>query len=507
MSDKGNLRCIKQAELKQTNVSEPLKNASGAAPDVERLFAERRISNTMKLFSKLKVSVVILSAIAILCIFRPTLSARAAGDSTNRIVVMISVDGLAAFYFDDPQAEMPTIRELAAHGARSAMMKASTPTVTWPNHTTLVTGVNPAKHGVVGNNYFNRRTGKSVTLISDPVFDKDEIVKTPTLYDLAHDSGLKTASIRWPATRNARKLDWTLPDMRNAELVRKYATPALLTECDLAGLQLAPDYDSHTSTDDVCTRIFNYILHTHHPGFALLHVINVDHTQHAKGPRTPEAYAAIKEADQQVREVWDELQKDFPERATLIIVSDHGFSPIQHTLFPNIVLNQAKLLTAPDNKTPADVQAVIQGGAAMLYVRDQNHRAEILSRICQAFSGLSGVEKIIGPEQLKDYGVADPQADPHAPDMIVFANEGWSFGDTSAGTVPFKDKKELTGTHGHDPNLAHLHAMFVAWGVGIKPGVQIGEISNTSVAPTIAQLLNLHLPDADGQPLADILSK
>src|SRR5690242_6776085 len=69
----------------------------------------------------------------------------AAASDPDRLVVMISVDGLAGFYLDDPKAEMPTIRALATEGARASSMEASTPTVTWPNHTTLVTGVNPAR--------------------------------------------------------------------------------------------------------------------------------------------------------------------------------------------------------------------------------------------------------------------------------------------------------------------------------------------------------------------------
>src|SRR5690348_4125120 len=93
----------------------------------------------------------------------------AAAPDPDRLVVMISVDELAGFYFDDPKAEMPTIRALAAEGVRASGMKASTPTVTWPNHTTLVTGMNPARHGVVGNNYYDRATRKKVILISDPV--------------------------------------------------------------------------------------------------------------------------------------------------------------------------------------------------------------------------------------------------------------------------------------------------------------------------------------------------
>jgi hypothetical protein len=66
---------------------------------------------------------------------------------------------------------------------------------------------------------------------------------------------------------------------------------------------------------------------------------------------------------------------------------------------------------------------------------------------------------------------------------------------------------ELTGTHGHDPNLPHLHATFVAWGVGIQRGVTMGEISNTCVAPTIAPLLNVKLPDTDGVMLEAVLQQ
>src|SRR6478672_2450212 len=83
------------------------------------------------------------------------LNASAAFD-TNRIVVLVSLDGLANFYFDDPKAEMPNLRALAQQGARAKSMMPVIPTVTWPNHTTLVTGVMPARHGVLANNYFDR---------------------------------------------------------------------------------------------------------------------------------------------------------------------------------------------------------------------------------------------------------------------------------------------------------------------------------------------------------------
>jgi predicted AlkP superfamily pyrophosphatase or phosphodiesterase len=433
-----------------------------------------------------------------------------AGPDTNGIVVMISVDGLAGYYLDDPKAEMPTIRALAAGGARATRMKASTPTVTWPNHTTLVTGVSPARHGVLGNNYLDRATRKRVTLIGDPVFDKDQIVKVPTIYDLAKQAGMKTAAIRWPATRNAESLDWALPDVLTADLLRQYTTPALVSECETAGIHLMPTDGEKSAkpTDENCTRAFNLILHRQRPRLALLHVLEVDRTEHLKGPMSLEAYKAVKAADAEVGEVWDELKRDFPGRATLLVVSDHGFSLIKRTIMANVILKRAGLLEGEGKRpTRGAVQLVIQGGSAFVYVLDAAHRADHIAAVKRAFMGVDGMLKIAGPEQLKDYGVASPQDDPRAPDMILFSQDGYNFGDTAAGELAFDDKPERKGSHGHDADLPNLHATFVAWGAGIRPGVRLGEISNLDVAPTIAKLLGLSMPNVEGKALSDALAQ
>jgi predicted AlkP superfamily pyrophosphatase or phosphodiesterase len=214
----------------------------------------------------------------------------------------------------------------------------------------------------------------------------------------------------------------------------------------------------------------------------------------------------VKAADEQVREVWDELKRDFPGKATLLIVSDHGFSPIRRMLLPNVILRKAGLIVAGAKQATTDaVQIVTQGGAAFVYVLDNAHRSELIERINKSLQGMQGLSKIVGAENFKDYGVANPSDDPHAPDLILFAEEGCTFGDTAAGELPFNDKPERKGSHGHDPNLPDLHATFVAWGAGIKPGVRLGEISNIDVAPSIAKLLGLSIPNADGEALKEAL--
>ncbi len=429
-----------------------------------------------------------------------SIAARAAADANNRVVVMISVDGLGGYYLDDPKAEMPNLRTLAAQGARAASMKAVTPTVTWPNHTTLVTGVPPAIHGVLGNNDYDRAARKKRVLIADPVFDKDEIVKVPTIYDVAKANGLTTAAVRWPATRNAKTLDWTVPDMKPGAPERRYVTPSLLAAATEAGVS----FGNEPRTDEWCTKVFNYILKTHRPRLSLLHIADVDHAEHAHGPRSAEAYAAIKAADAQVGKVWDELKKNFPGQATLLVVSDHGFSPIEKIILPNVILRQAGLIG--EKSAENSIQVVAQGGAALIYVLDADKRESLLKKIGATFREVEEVAQVVGTERFKSLGLPTPAQDPHAPDLVLFAKEGFVFGDTSAGEIPFEIKPERKGSHGHNPNLPDLHATWIAWGAGIKAGAKVGEVDNTRVAPTVAKLLRLTLPSPASAPLMEILT-
>lgn len=168
---------------------------------------------------------------ALFCFLILPVSGSAEEPHDDHCVVLVSIDGLAGFYLDDPKAELPTIRKLAADGVRADGMVCSFPTVTWPNHTTLVTGTEPGRHGVIGNNYLDRRSGEKIPLIPDPLFDKEQIVRTPTVYDVAHRAGLVTAGIIWPASRNARTLDWTVPDMGARRRGRSTAPPTGWRNC------------------------------------------------------------------------------------------------------------------------------------------------------------------------------------------------------------------------------------------------------------------------------------
>ena len=115
-------------------------------------------------------------------------------------VLLVSIDGFADFYWRDERVKAPTLRALAERGAVADGVTAVFPSTTWPTHVSLVTGVRPARHGVVANHILNRATRRAEDLTGDPIYDASAILAAPTVYDRAAAAGLKVAAVDWPAT-------------------------------------------------------------------------------------------------------------------------------------------------------------------------------------------------------------------------------------------------------------------------------------------------------------------
>lgn len=437
----------------------------------------------------------------------------AAEPQAERCVILVSIDGLAGFYLDDPRADMPTLRRLAREGARADGTVCSFPTVTWPNHTTMVTGVTPAKHGVIGNNYLDRKTNSPIPLIPDPLFDKDQIVKVPTVYDAANKAGLVTAGIVWPATRNARTLDWTVPDMAGDEAWPKYGTAVWLDELRKAGLPVdrhgawTKESSGGVPRDWLYSRMAAHVLQNHSPNLLLIHLVEVDHVEHRHGPRSADAYWSVSHADDRLRDIVEAVEKS-PRRGrtTILVASDHGFFPIEQEIRPNVVLR--KLGYIPSEKgAKRQARCLSQGGACMVYVLDEENRDQIRQRLRKELAKIDGVQAVIGPEDFDSIGQPTPEQDPHAPDLWLSAKSGYSFTDSDSGEEAVVPRSSRGGTHGYLPDQPDMLGTLVLWGDGIKPGTKLGKISNLSIAPTIARLLGVDLPTADGQPLTEALAK
>ncbi len=437
----------------------------------------------------------------------------AAEPRKDRCVILISIDGLAGFYLDDPRADLPTIRRLAAAGARAEGLVCSFPTVTWPNHTTLVTGVTPARHGVIGNNYLDRTSGEKIPLIIDPLFDKDQIVRSPTIYDAAHQAGLTTAGIVWPATRNARTLDFQVPDMAGDNW-NKYGTAGWLEQLRQAGIPV----DKHgewckepaggVQRDWLYTRMARHLFAHHPPHLLLIHLVEVDHVQHKHGPRSPEAYWSVSYADDRVRDIVEAAEaSSFAGNVTYIVASDHGFFPIEKDIRINVRLAQLGLATLEGtNVVSRAAWSVSQGGGCMVYILDDARRPELLARLKTELAAVEGVAEVVPEARFAELGLSRPAEDPRAPDLWLSARSGYSFTDTHTGDEVVVPRDTRAGTHGYLPDQPDLYGTLVISGAGIARGVKLGKVASIDVAPTMARLLGVELPDTDGRVLTDALA-
>lgn len=451
---------------------------------------------------------IVCSILVCLLLFNMNLVAEAAEAHDDRCVILVSVDGLANFYLDDPLADMPFLKNLAKNGARADGLVCSFPTVTWPNHTTLVTGTTPAKHGVIGNNYLDRKSATSIAFIPDPLFDKDQIVKVPTVYDVAHRAGLVTAGIIWPATRNARTLDWTVPDMFGKEAWPKYGTKVWLDELRAAGLpvDLHGDWTREkgggVKRDWLYSRMARHLFQNHPPNLLMIHLVEVDHIEHQYGPRSPQAYWSVSYIDDRLRDIAEAI-KHSPHRdkTTLVVASDHGFFPISKDIKPNVLLKKEGLLS----KEKKQAYCLAQGGACMVYVLDDSKRAETIKSLKKKFAKVEGVKAVLGAEEYTKLGQPTPAEDSHAPDFWLAAKSGYSFSNSQSGDDVVGLRKTKGGTHGYLPDDPDMLGSLVISGYGIKPGTKLPKTLSLDVAPTIAKLLGVKLPTAQGKALTKAL--
>jgi predicted AlkP superfamily pyrophosphatase or phosphodiesterase len=433
----------------------------------------------------------------------------------DRCVIMVTIDGLANFYIDDPKSDVPVMRMLAARGARAeGGVIAAFPTVTWPTHTTLATGTWPARHGVVGNSYFDRATAKSVPLILDRVLNKDQTVQVPTIYDAAHQAGLKTAAVCWPASREAKSLDWTVPDMFDADAWPKYGTQSWLNELRQAGWPVDKQNEwcstpgGGVSRDWLYTRMVRHALQEHAPNLILLHLVEPDHVEHAHGPRSAEAYWIASYSDDRIRDLVEAIAASpLAGKTTLFVLSDHGFFPVNHEIRPNVVLRKLGLIQGSGKTETRTAYCMAEGGACAVYIMDRDRRDQIARQLRAELGKQEGVQRVFDVGEFAAIGQPTPTENPRGADLWLAAKRDYAFSEASGGELVTVKQPKLTGTHGYLPDQPDMLSLCIVSGPAVKAGTKLGKIRAIDIAPTVASILGVELPAAEGRPLQRLLGR
>jgi len=418
------------------------------------------------------------------------------------LLVMISVDGMRPDYItqaDAHGAKVPNLRRFLKEGTYAEGVVGVVPTVTYPSHTTLVTGVWPAKHGILANTTF------------DP-FQKNqggwywytEDIRVPTLWDVATAAGRTTASIQWPVTVGAH-ITWDIPEFwrastpDDAKLLRAVSTPGLLEEARAELGEYRGGIDTSAQGDANRGQYTEWILEKKHPSFLTLHLSSLDHIEHETGPFSPEDIAVLETIDATIGKIRATAERLAPGRAYIAVVSDHGFvrTDAQLNLFP--LFREAKLITVNEKGKITDWKAIpwVTGGSAAIVLKDPGDAAthsqvrELLAKV--ESDPANGVDRILDAEELHKRGGYPPAS------FFVGLKPGWKTGSALDG--PVLSKIKVGGTHGALPDLPALHASFFLVGPGVPAGRSLGLIDMRDVAPTLAHEIGLSLPSADGKNL------
>ena len=422
--------------------------------------------------------------------------------SQGPIVVLITIDGFPARALKDPRLPMLTLRELEANGAHADAMQPINPTVTWPNHTALITGVDASTHHIMANGLITFPADGGAPKI-EPWVPKDELVHARTLYDAMAEKGMTTGQVDWVAIYGAKNVRWEFGERPNMDsaIAKDLVAQKLLTEEEVSTFEKS---STPAWRDEIWTDAAIDILTRHTPNLLLFHLLQTDTLQHQYGPLSPAAYAAYAYADSCIARLVNAARAaGLLSRITFILASDHGFAGYTHAIRPNVALVEMGLLKMQNGSYRGDVWFLPEGGEASLYIRDASARAVLVPKLKAYFEGVPGVT-VYTNEEAQKFGIPAGKSTDQAPDLYLAAKPGYGFWGGTDGPL-VRDIPLGSGSHGYLNTNPDMEALFIASGAHIRPGVDLGSISNLRVAPTIAKILGVSLPAASQEPLTEAL--
>lgn len=425
------------------------------------------------------------------------------GQAERGRVILISIDGLAAYHLENQELQLPNLRELIARGVWAEGSKTVFPSVTHPSHATLVTGVSPRRHGVLGNQMTHRESGVSYHVTTRT---RKEAVRARTLFDAAREGGLVTAAICWPETRGDSSLDFNLLHGHD-ELDPAEVDPALLGSLRQAGIPIDSYYhwsqegDLQGYRDVLLAKSAAEIIRTRRPHFLAIHFVATDSAQHAWGPQHYLSQAALTRADYLVGLLRQAVREGgLEELTTFAIVADHGF----HTVYQEV--NVHPLLASSGL---AD-RVRLHGGGWTVFLEttadfDARRDGPALESFFTKLLALEGLHRVAGPEDFHALGYPRYEEDPHVQGQYMIFPDIDTFlvVDPSSHSTRRRPKERPSHGHGYLPEHPRMYPALILSGHRVRKGARIGVVRNHDVAPTIAELLGLLMPDVEGRVLRE----
>ncbi len=405
-----------------------------------------------------------------------------------KYVILITIDGLRGQMVDDPLMPSPFLKMMSRDGLRVQRVTGIPPAETYPSHTTIVTGATPAQHHIYYNRPFlwNKDTARISYWWADSI-------AVPTIWQRAHEAGMKTASLFWPVSTGAPYIDYNVPEFWSLdyscdqmEYIKPWCTPAgILDELEqnACGKLNTITYQAGSLQRDGRTAAMaNYLMNHYQPQLMTIHLITTDYSQHALGTRSEQLNFDMASCDHAVGTIIENLRLTGRMDSTMVIVcGDHGFCDYYQTLSPNVWLTRDGLLS---EQPGGDWKACFysSGNTSFLYLRKDDDK-KTLRRVRRLLDNLPERERamfrVVEKDELTAKG-ADP--------LVALALEpivGVSVTNTRTGNVV---EPKRGGTHGFISGQDTT--ILIAYGAGVTPGSR-DSIAQTAIAPWILQQLGI----------------
>lgn len=422
-----------------------------------------------------------------------------------RHVILISIDGLRPDYYLPGAARRPNTPVLDAlrqRGSWADGVVGQFPSLTYPSHTSIVTGVRPSRHGIVQNTIFAPDG-------SGGWFFESSALRATTVWDAARGAGLTTAGISWPVTVGA-KIDYLLPETNQMprgttwlDLMRRQSTPGLVDAVVERLGAFAPDANrDYVQRDRFSTAAASVIVEKHRPNLLMIHFVEADTAQHSFGPHSTQAIAAMERIDASIGAVVGAVETaGIASETTIVITGDHGFYRVHSAFQPNVVLRDAGLLRLDADGRLAEWQAVAHRSAIRLKDPGDSALARKVERLFTSLADgkYKGLFRVILRDEITARG-GDP-------DALLFLEpiEGYT---TAAGmTGDFLVASSRGGDHGYTPDAPAMHTGLIIAGAGIRAGVAVPLARQIDIAPTIARLLGFEMGEVEGTPMVGVLTR
>jgi predicted AlkP superfamily pyrophosphatase or phosphodiesterase len=400
-----------------------------------------------------KRSLAVLSAVAALAV---VLSAAQALPAAT--VILISLDGWRWDYHT--KSSVPNLRSLMDRGVRAEALVPSFPTKTFPNHYTLVTGLYPGHHGVVGNSMRDPRTGRLFTMqkreeVSDPMWWGGE-----PIWNTLQRAGGRAAAMFWPGS-----------------------------EAPIGGMRPAfwEPFEHGRPNEDRVDKVLGWLDLTprERPSFITLYMSDVDAAGHSFGPSSPELTQALERVDGAIGRLLRGLdERQMLDRINIVVTSDHGMAET----------SRQRVIFVDDVVKPVDGEIVDLNPALAVWPRSGREDA-LYRRLVGAHPRLSVYRRAATPEHwhYRDHERIAP--------LVGVADEGWSVMRRASVVDAFtRSVRRVGGNHGYDPQVKSMHGLFVAAGPAFKAKTVVPPFENVNVYGALCLVLGITPAPNDGDP-------